>query len=260
MRQIYHQGDMSKMRGRGKGAFTLVELLVVIAVVTLLSAIILPVLWGARNRAYVAQCKAHLQQIGQAIRLYTEDWDGFLPRVPGDAYANSLPSEVQGTLFLWTRNTIRERFEGTQWTPSSGTYLRYLLDKGGYIKTQTLFRCPSDKGAPYYGFPSQVFPSAGTSYLWDPWEDNPLEEKNNENENPSSINGLSLDSLSQPAKTRLLQDYGNDWHMVYRRSLLPKGLALEARVNAVFADGHADLVPVSRAILTPLSLKNRSLP
>lgn len=251
------------MRGRGERAFTLVELLVVIAVVTLLSAILLPVLWGARNRAYVTQCKAHLQQIGHAVLLYAEDWDGFLPRVPGDAYANSLPGDAQGVLFLWTRNTIRERFEGTRWTPSSGTYLRYLLDKGGYIKAPNLFECPSDKGAPYYGFPSRVFSSAGTSYLWDPWEDNSPEEAgegNDENKNSSSINGLSLDSLSQPAKTRLLQDYGNDWHMVYRRSLLPSGLVLEARVNAVFADGHTGLVPVSRAVLAPLSLRNRGLP
>jgi prepilin-type N-terminal cleavage/methylation domain-containing protein/prepilin-type processing-associated H-X9-DG protein len=61
------------------GGFTLVELLVVMALVTLLAAILLPVLGAARERARQSACLSNLRQIGQAQLLYAQDWDDRLP-------------------------------------------------------------------------------------------------------------------------------------------------------------------------------------
>lgn len=54
-------------------AFTLVELLVVVAIIALLIALLFPVLHAARDAATTTQCLSNLRQIGAAIRAYAND-------------------------------------------------------------------------------------------------------------------------------------------------------------------------------------------
>ncbi len=53
-----------------KGAFTLVELLVVISIIAILAAILMPALTAARKRAREVNCIANLKQIGIALEIY----------------------------------------------------------------------------------------------------------------------------------------------------------------------------------------------
>ncbi|HEX2973046.1 MAG TPA: prepilin-type N-terminal cleavage/methylation domain-containing protein [Tepidisphaeraceae bacterium] len=62
-------------------AFTLVELLVVLALLTLLIAILLPALKAARRSAERVLCTANMKQIGQAFLYYAHDNQGWLPNV-----------------------------------------------------------------------------------------------------------------------------------------------------------------------------------
>ena len=62
-----------------KCGFTLIEILVVIAIIVLLAALIFPVFSRARNTARTASCASNLKQIGLAFRLYTEDYRGRYP-------------------------------------------------------------------------------------------------------------------------------------------------------------------------------------
>jgi len=54
-------------------AFTLSELLVVVAILAILAGILLPALAGAHKRSYAAACLGNLRQEGFAVGLYNAD-------------------------------------------------------------------------------------------------------------------------------------------------------------------------------------------
>jgi prepilin-type N-terminal cleavage/methylation domain-containing protein/prepilin-type processing-associated H-X9-DG protein len=68
-------------------AFTLIELLTVIAIIGILAAILLPVVGKVRRTASSAQCASHMRQVGLAVQLYAEDNRGHLP-TPGPGGSN----------------------------------------------------------------------------------------------------------------------------------------------------------------------------
>jgi len=72
--QKSHRGRRGQERG-----FTLIELLVVIAVITLLMALLVPVLGRARKQARAIACQANPRQWGMAMHVYTQDNEGQLP-------------------------------------------------------------------------------------------------------------------------------------------------------------------------------------
>jgi len=67
-------------------AFTLVELLVVIAIIAVLIAVLLPVITAAQRRSAQTSCRSNLRQIGSFFQMYLNDSKGKLPRI------NTMPS------------------------------------------------------------------------------------------------------------------------------------------------------------------------
>ena len=69
----------SKLSERG---FTLVELLVVMAIIAILAALLLPAMAGAKANSKRIACISNLRQIGIAVRGYSLDYGGLIPYGP----------------------------------------------------------------------------------------------------------------------------------------------------------------------------------
>ncbi|MBW3625687.1 MAG: type II secretion system GspH family protein, partial [Armatimonadetes bacterium] len=106
--------------------FTLIEFLVVIAIIAVLAGMIFPVFASARERSRMTQCSSNMKQIGTALANYLQDWDGHYPM-------NRFP-----TLKPQSSNN------GPDLRPTWYNWRRALFT---YIPTPQVFTCPSNDHA-----------------------------------------------------------------------------------------------------------------
>ena len=65
--------------GRKRWGMTLIELLIVTAIIAILCALLLPAMASAREASKGTVCETRLHQLGMATLMYAMDWDGRLP-------------------------------------------------------------------------------------------------------------------------------------------------------------------------------------
>ena len=123
-------------------AFTLVEMLLVVAILSLLIALLLPTLSKARGAAQEVQCKTQLRQVGDAMQRFALDNSHYLPgsSVGGWEGANA-----------WQKCWVGKegRVPGSFDPPVDGPLAAYL--GGGGTGTKQLYRCPSLSVTPLNG-------------------------------------------------------------------------------------------------------------
>ncbi|MEX0775094.1 MAG: DUF1559 domain-containing protein [Phycisphaeraceae bacterium] len=137
-------------------AFTLVELLVVIAVIALLIALLLPALGNARAAARQVACASKLHQLSLTMQYYVNDYRGlappshlrdasgdyeFWPRLlwpylySGKPQLKNKPTQYYKTTFNCTEPTIFPRHNGDMgWIYTYNTWL--LRDSSGSVSQQ----------------------------------------------------------------------------------------------------------------------------
>jgi prepilin-type N-terminal cleavage/methylation domain-containing protein/prepilin-type processing-associated H-X9-DG protein len=99
---------LSVMTKGPQSGFTLIELLVVIAIISILAAILLPVLSSSRRKAQRIECANHLRQINMATVMYCQDNDDHLPF----AWYNESNPEINNFYSLLTPVLLAAEFDG----------------------------------------------------------------------------------------------------------------------------------------------------
>ncbi len=131
-------------------AFTLIEVLVVVAIIALLIAILLPSLARAREQTRTTLCRANMKQLMTGQLLYAHDsrrlpathslfYEQLLfpggvrcwPLAAGNTWEGARGGTAYGTPWRNNAEFIRD-------VPRKGTIFRYLKDEKLYV-------CPSDK-------------------------------------------------------------------------------------------------------------------
>lgn len=136
-------------------AFTLVELLVVLAIIGVLAALLLPQLGRASERARSTVCRSNLRQIGLGLRLYLDDHQNRFPTMMNRAAGTNLvitnaPETVLApqlpSLAIWKCPSDRHQFAQT----ASSYFWNFLLN-GQPADRVRIFGMPiSGAGAPVF--------------------------------------------------------------------------------------------------------------
>ncbi len=127
------------MRRQG---FTLIELLVVIAIIAILAAILFPVFAQAREKARQTSCLSNMKQIGLALKMYADDYEGVYPNGCYNGVDGPGPGE---------RNWGVDPYQPEGANLDGGCYgyrfYRFLINRqlGSYMKSRQMWYCPSSR-------------------------------------------------------------------------------------------------------------------
>jgi len=203
-------------------AFTLVELLVVIAVIGILAALLLPALSAAKGNAKRTTCLDNLKQINYALRMYYDDSNDASPDVCNP--------------------------QGSPCVAYKGRIKNYLGLKGHSPSQDRIFACPADT------FFYDDFHSAGHVYLTNaPAHDNmrcgyTSYYFNGMNIPPRSpprlgIAGVKITSIKLPVKTVLVAEVPAFFPWSWHQPRLGEGMTFnDAKDMVSFVDGHVSYI------------------
>jgi prepilin-type N-terminal cleavage/methylation domain-containing protein len=151
-------------------AFTLTELLVVLAVVAMLAAVLLSASFTTQERALQAECVSNLRQVATGWNMYQQDFNQMMPcHWPGFASSG-------GTSNPWRTYEAGRVVPGTPgWDPSSGNpqgpWNLGMLFATGLVPNPRVFYCPgtarisSTFSYDYYAAVSNSWPSSSSGNI-----------------------------------------------------------------------------------------------
>lgn len=123
--------------------FTLVELVVILAIIGVLAGTLIPALGKAKALAQRTACLSNLRQLGLSWTLYSGDNDGRLVEsYPGNSTANPNP-------YAWVLGNMQNASDAI----NPDLIMRGQLFQ--YNNSLTIYRCPADRGMKVNGKPAQ---------------------------------------------------------------------------------------------------------
>jgi general secretion pathway protein G len=219
-------------------AFTLIELLIVIAIIAILAAMLFPVFVKAKAMAKQSVCLSNLKQQAAATILYATDNNDFFAFACDPADKN-VPQ-------IWTAFP--------QWQAEIPNMPMMVDALQPYTRNREVFHCPSDSGMSVLDddFPlplicqSSCFQTFGTSYFF---------------RTEIAFRNYSQTSLSAPASINFLMDGAGHWHSGFSAATASESSqqfyseANSYRYNCLFGDFHAKSISyaaMQAAWATPL--------
>jgi len=225
-------------------AFSLIELLFVIAIISLLAALLFPVFAKAREQARSATCLSNLRQIGMSLQLYLEDYDETYPmnRLPDATHA------MQGCALTGSSSYPLSNLED-----SSLNWRRVIQP---YLKSRQVQVCSSNPYADHAPI-AGIIPGDQTNPYYQPKDYLPLSYAYNGNffheaipaclygeklERPRSLPEISSSSnLILLLESRWAMPDLGSWAMSFGPDPLGNGAfqSHTGMLNFLFADTHA---------------------
>jgi prepilin-type N-terminal cleavage/methylation domain-containing protein len=215
--------------------FTLVELLVAIAIIAILVALLLPAISAAKNRARRTACLNDLRQISMGVRMYSDDSGDVSPSSGSSSASTNIV-----TLYSGYKELVKS----------------YVGIKGASSPRDKLFACPADAFYPSYLLTN--YPNVPWQYVRQSLHDQPVFDFSsyafNGGDNVTRSNGaiavvrpgltgVRLSSVINPARTVLVAEASAlapwSWHQPSSRLYFT-----DARNMVSFVDGHVSYIKI----------------
>lgn len=213
---------------RGRFAFTLVELLVVIGIIALLISVLLPALSAARESSKRVQCLSNLRQMVIAAQAYVNNNGGFFPIAYYDAYEGTTTYS-----YAWDLTTIYGPGRPTEVVPG-------LLWAGrGTTKIQ---QCPSFEGGANYLVDPFTGYNYNTSYIGHgQYEAVPAPVKAVSIRRPAAVAIFGDGQYGSGANKFMRAPFPNPGDETFSgRWAGTQGFRHRKTTNVAFCDGHAE--------------------
>ena len=199
-----------------QGGFGLPDLLVVLAVISVLAAIVLPLMARNKARSRLAQCIGNLEQVNRAVLLYANDEQGRLPSLQA--------APVPGA-----------------WWHYKEQVKSYLGLKGPASAEEKVFGCPNDRG---YGDDTEHARPFRLSkkYLFTSYVFNGVDLPGLPN-----VAGREVSSIKNPATTLLTMEWTAHAPLSWHRSRTGRAntpFYNDAESVVGFVDGHVAFLPI----------------
>lgn len=206
------QNGLNHFRFLRSRAFGLLDMVVVLAVLSLVAAVALPVWMKARAQTRRGQCEENLKKISAAVLSYAAQNNGRLPDVD--------PS-LKGVIWWWYKELVKGE----------------LVLKGPSSPADRVFACPDDRGyeektpfrlSPKFDYGSYVFNGVNLPGV-------------------PNVAGKPLSTIRSADRTLLMMEWTAHAPLSWHRSRTGKKnhpFYNNAESVVGFVDGHVELIPI----------------